>query len=151
MWRKTSERSLDYNCIAWALDINDQWLWPSDPWAWPRPKPSVVTVDEFVEVFRMFGYEQCATELVEPGFEKIALYVKDGEPTHAARQTSYGWTSKLSDWIDIHHDQLSDFPTKPIPVLAAYGGAALFFKRSRRHRYNLFNRLVMALRLRRGY
>ena len=61
---------------------------------------------------------------MEKGFQKIALYVKDGIPTHAARQLPTGkWTSKLGRDIDIEHD----FPE----VLngADYGVASIFMKK----------------------
>ena len=41
---------------------------------------------------------------LEPKFEKLAIYARDGKPTHAARQQPDGtWTSKLGKHIDINH------------------------------------------------
>jgi hypothetical protein len=41
---------------------------------------------------------------LEQGQEKIAIYARDGEPTHAARQLEDGsWTSKLGPSVDISH------------------------------------------------
>lgn len=131
MWRETSNATPDYNCISWALRINDRWLWPWGDWEWPRPKPEIITVQEFIDVFKLFGFEQCATEIYEAGYEKIALYVRGGEPQHAARQLIDGrWTSKLGEGIDIIHDALADFPTAPpYGPCTAYGGAQIFAKR----------------------
>jgi hypothetical protein len=55
---------------------------------------------------------------------RIVLYIKDGKPTHAARQLPTGkWTSKLGSDIDIEHD----YPE----VLNGqdYGIASIFMKR----------------------
>ena len=42
---------------------------------------------------------------LQDGYEKIAIYALDGEPTHAARQLDTGrWTSKLGKHEDIEHD-----------------------------------------------
>jgi hypothetical protein len=131
MWRQTSDCSDEYNCIAWALRINNLGLWPWGDWEWPRPKPAVVTVQEFIDVFAMFGFVQCASFIFEAGYEKIALYVRAGDPQHAARQLQDGrWTSKLGNGIDIIHDLLSDFPTRaPYGPCTSYGSAQYFFKR----------------------
>jgi hypothetical protein len=41
------------------------------------------------------------------GFEKIAIYVLDEKPQHAARQLPNGkWTSKLGQYEDIEHNAL---------------------------------------------
>jgi len=90
-----------------------------------------VTIDEFVEVFALFGYEPSNSEIYEAGFEKIAIYVRNGEPQHAARQLANGrWTSKLGAGIDIIHDKLGDFPSSaPYGPCTAYGGAQYFMKR----------------------
>ena len=41
---------------------------------------------------------------IEPEVEKVALYARAGEPTHAARQLSSGrWTSKLGPEEDLEH------------------------------------------------
>ncbi len=69
------------------------------------------------------GYEECEDGSHEPGFEKIALYAKDAEPTHAARQLPDGrWTSKLGKLEDIAHS---------LEGLAEclYGEIVLFMKR----------------------
>ena len=56
--------------------------------------------------------------------EKVAIYLLNGMPTHAARQLSTGkWTSKLGLSIDIEHDSpdVLDGPE--------YGKASIFLKR----------------------
>lgn len=65
-------------------------------------------MEAFEEWFTSESWEETDNPDFEIGFEKIALYAKDGEPTHAARLLNNGlWTSKLGASIDISH-QLSD-------------------------------------------
>ena len=62
---------------------------------------------EFVDAFRLKGYEKCSLPDFEEGYRKIALYITPGTTkcTHAARQLSSGlWTSKLGEAYDIQHD-----------------------------------------------
>ena len=49
----------------------------------------------------------CGNGSLEDGYEKVAIYARDGELTHAARQLRDGrWTSKLGKYEDIEHDSL---------------------------------------------
>lgn len=106
-YRVTSPRSPDYNCIAWAADEDSRW-WEPDPFGlyyWPESSPREFTVEAYVETFISLGYAPCDSDDLEPGFEKIAIYVNpQGIPTHAAKQMSNGrWTSKLGRSEDIEH------------------------------------------------
>jgi hypothetical protein len=147
-WKKSSEPSIEYNCIAWALGFNHIWMWPSENYAWPRPTPSIVTIQEFIEIFALFGYEQCNTEIYESGYDKIALYVTfDEQPQHAARQrgTDGIWESKLGSGIDITHDFCGHLPDKPPHgPCSSYGGAKYFFKRRRGIKYPNYEEVEMA-------
>ena len=110
----TSPEDPNYNCIAWAYQIKERWMWPpkgQPAWVldavtfWPDDNAST-DVECFVEAFRLKGYEKCDSPDFETGFRKIALYIKPGttECTHAARQLSNGaWTSKLGQSFDIQH------------------------------------------------
>jgi len=55
--------------------------------------------------FTSLRYAVCASEELEAGFEKVALFADaNGFPTHAARQLKSGrWTSKLGELEDIEH------------------------------------------------
>lgn len=110
----TSPDDPRYNCIAWAYQIKERWMWP--PAGQPAPALDAVTywpdenasteVEQFVTAFRRKGYEKCDSPDFEDGYRKIALYVTPGTTkcTHAARQLSSGfWTSKLGQWYDIQH------------------------------------------------
>lgn len=44
---KTSDESVDYNCVAWAADVTDR-VWDPDPLAiyfWPAEAPRQYTVE----------------------------------------------------------------------------------------------------------
>ena len=101
----TSEASSSYNCVAWAAGTTDLWWWPSTLSYWPHDVQLEETLESFVLAFTGMGYETCESSDLEPGYEKVAIYVDDeATPTHMARQLeSGGWTSKLGDWEDIEH------------------------------------------------
>jgi hypothetical protein len=113
---QTSNESFDYNCIAWALEINNAWFWPDDKSKikqtsfWPKQLPNKENRTAFVKLFELYGFRvnprnDCSHELSK---KKIAIYFDSlGKPTHAARQLPNGnWTSKIGDDIDIEHKSL---------------------------------------------
>ncbi len=108
LYRVTSPVSRDYNCIAWAAGDTTHWWWPdpdNDAIFWPAGVALVETLDAFVAAFATLGYAPCSGDELENGFEKVALFAKQGLPTHAARQLPSGrWTSKLGWREDIEHD-----------------------------------------------
>jgi hypothetical protein len=96
-----------YNCIAWAAGKKDAFWWPGNPALsfWPPGLPTDPTLDTFLQLFQTLGYETCTDEVFHRRFEKIAIFVKDGEVTHAARQRGSGrWSSKLGNLELIEHD-----------------------------------------------
>lgn len=103
----------DYNCIAWAAGDTSRNWWPLPPGIavpptgsfWPDGAANDDTLDAFIQAFGTLGYVPCDSPDLEPGFEKVAIYVKSDIPTHAARQLSNGrWTSKLGRSERIEHD-----------------------------------------------
>ena len=127
----TSDPDSKYNCVAFALNYNYDTWWPEYPHYWPGapPYPHVIDVQVFIDGFASQGFTPCAGQAVESGYEKIALYTKNGEPRHVARQLPNGkWTSKLGPKIDIEQDSLLDFPPD-LFVLAYYGAPTHFFRR----------------------
>ena len=87
------------------------WWWPTgdpadEPRFWPAGAPREETVSAFLAAFASLGYTPCDDAGVEPGFEKVALFVDArNAPTHAARQLADGrWTSKLGRSEDIEHE-----------------------------------------------
>ena len=128
----TSPASDRYNCIAWAAGDDTDWWWPDpDPDStsyWPETVPLEETLESFRAAFESLGYRECATADLEPGFEKVALFAKDGLPTHAARQLPNGnWTSKLGLWQDIEHQHLNAVGSNA----SIYGNVALLLRRRR--------------------
>lgn len=124
----TSEPSSGYNCIAWALGDDSQWFEPMVANAyWPENLSKELTLDSIVELFRQTGYEVCSDGSLQVGYEKIAIYTKDGVPTHAARQLENGrWTSKLGNYHDIEHDSLEALNGDGF---GEYGSVAVFMAR----------------------
>jgi hypothetical protein len=123
-WRNTSDATPSYNCIAWSAGDSKRCWWPTRGGYWPPGVMRARTLDAFVKAFATKGYVRCESSALETGFLKIAIYVKDGIPTHAARQLETGkWTSKLGQNVDIEHDS---------PELvggALYGEAVAFMRR----------------------
>ena len=109
-FQATSPATRDYNCIAWAAGDPAHWWWPdadpdNDVVFWPAGVPLEETLDAFAAAFATLGYAPCFGEESEPGFERVALFARNGIPTHAARQLPSGrWTSKLGFREDIEHD-----------------------------------------------
>jgi len=115
-----------YNCIAHALGQNSGIIWPSRTDAeWPEDIPYTNRLPSFTEMLDRYGYKPCPDHDIEEGYEKLALYSKDGFVKHAARQTSSGrWTSKLGyNGYDIAHHGLQDLEGNN------YGYARHFFRR----------------------
>jgi len=110
-----------YNCIAWAAaddvaierlpvssDKRNDWWWPHQDGYWPDGVPYELTLEAFIEVFEGIGYSLCSNAAYEQGFEKVAIFTKDGVPSHAARQIGPSkWTSKLGKFADISHKLLA--------------------------------------------
>lgn len=102
----TSPETGNYNCIAWAANINDVKYWP-DPYGhyfWPDHIPLEESLEAFIELYKTFGYEICDNGDFEDGHIKIAIFTNNNVPKHAARQINENeWTSKLGDSFDVRH------------------------------------------------
>ena len=117
----------NYNCIAWAYGVSNKRMWPKAPdYYWPS---EVTGIDELATLTQLYlddGYEECENGEPEEGYKKVAIYVKEDRPKHAARQLESGrWTSKLGDWQDIEHDTLEVLEGE------SYGKATIFLKKHR--------------------
>jgi len=100
----TSEETRDYNCIGWAAGDTSRWWWPLYPSYWPSEAAHEATLEAFVAAFATLAYAPCADGNLEEGVEKVVIYLRQGVPTHMARQLASGaWTSKLGDAWDIGH------------------------------------------------
>lgn len=89
---------------------------------WPPNVARHETIESFIHAYETVGYLPSPDGNLEPGFEKIALYIDpSGTPTHAARQLSDGrWTSKLGDFEDIEHDTVNDVTGPCYGTIACY-------------------------------
>jgi hypothetical protein len=103
--KKTSDPDARYNCIAWAFgDTHNLW-WPNKNRSyWPVNAAGKPALTAFEEWFVVDGWVETQNCTFEPGFIKVALFTKNGTPTHAARLMRNGlWTSKLGRDIDLSH------------------------------------------------
>lgn len=117
----------EYNCIAWAYEITDKWLWPGHQDSyWPSGVTGADLLESITQLFLSNGYEKCDTPELEEGYKKVAIYVNQQGPTHIARQVESGrWTSKLGILEDIEHETLEALEGD------AYGKATAFLKKRR--------------------
>jgi hypothetical protein len=75
---------------------------------WPPGIRQSDDLESWVEMFLVEGYEPTANREVEPGFEKVAIYVDLGDllPSHVAVSDGRVWKSKLGKGQDIFHSSL---------------------------------------------
>ena len=135
----TSPECVYYNCIAWAAKEDIRW-WEPDImgyYYWPEEIPRRYTVDAYMMAYGTLGYVVCKNEILEEGFEKIALYADSNKrPKHAARQLPDGnWTSKLGKSFDVRHefiDKWSEIICRPDNIrfnVSSYGTIEAILKR----------------------
>ncbi len=121
----TSPDNGKYNCVAWALGQTVGFWWPKSDgvFDWPKDLPRIETRQNFIEFFKRHGFETCENGDFEKGFEKIALFEKNGKPEHVCRLLKKDvWTSKLGILEDVRH---SIFAISG----GFYGEVAVFLKR----------------------
>lgn len=95
---------------------------------WPPTARRDNHPDALRGVFESIGYEVCADDHLETGYEKVALYVDNaGRWSHAAKQEANGeWSCKLGDAEDIRHRTAHCFGG------SIYGQVAYFMRRKLR-------------------
>jgi len=98
---------------------------------WPSGADKGETVVCWMSAFHQLTYRLCDTPELEPGFEKIAIYSKDGrDAEHVARQLRNGvWASKLGPDEDIYHQTLKMLEGE------CYGSVVAYMKR-RQHAWD---------------
>lgn len=105
-YRVTSPKTPTYNCIAHAAGDPSRWWWP-DRFGlgyWPPGVPRALRLPAFQRAFESLGYRLASNAEFEDGVEKVAIFAKGAEPTHAALQLNTGrWSSKLGRIEDISH------------------------------------------------
>ncbi len=102
----TSAPDNRYNCIAWSLGDDSRWWWPDSSHFWPSDLPLASDVTSFSTMLESQGFSETSGNCYPPNanVDRIALYAKNGQVQHAARQLPNGqWTSKLGRELDISH------------------------------------------------
>src|SRR5438874_150766 len=86
-----------HRLCRWRYDYY-KWWWPVPPDVkevfWPADVARAETIGAFSQAFGSVGFQECSSEDLESGFERIALFANTkGIPLHAARQRASGrWT-----------------------------------------------------------
>ena len=102
-WEITSAPNDDYNCIAYAVGEKTRWWSHAGNYRWPNARRSP-SIDSLIEMLVGQDFELCDWREENTGFDKVALYAKDGNWKHAAVQLPDGaWSSKLGAYEDIQH------------------------------------------------
>ena len=123
----TSSKSEIYNCIAWAVDDENNWWWPTVGDYWPDNAPRDHTIEAFVIAYETLGFSVCETGDIERDTDKIVIYADSDGPQHAAKQLKDGrWASKLGEFEDIIHAKPEDIECD------LYGAIAVYMKRPNR-------------------
>lgn len=129
----TSPVTAVYNCIAWAMGLNDRWVYPEIyiPGHWWPPIPERnLNPDSLVKAFEYMGFIQCPNGNAEPDFDKVALYKKGANWTHAARiLMDNEYHSKMGEAWNIHHSSGNIFED------SVYGKIYTYMKRPIKYRY----------------
>ena len=102
----TSPQDDAYNCIAWVAGDSTRWWSHATGYYWPVERSP--RIDSLIRVFESLGYRRGAVSVErEPDAEKIVLFARNREWTHAARQLPNGWwSSKCGIFEDLEHDSL---------------------------------------------
>lgn len=98
----------EYNCIAFAMGIDGFWVQPYSsniPWTWWPNCDQGLLPDHLVKAFEALSFERCTDGHYEEGYDKVALYSKDGKWTHAAKVFDNGalFHSKFGPCFDGTH------------------------------------------------
>jgi hypothetical protein len=96
--------SCTYNSFAAVAGDRGRWWWPGVDTFWPKSAPLEESLTAFRETYCSLGFEEASHVAREAGIEKIAIFARGNEPTHASRQTETGlWVSKLGRNCEILH------------------------------------------------
>jgi len=95
----------EYNCVAFVLDIFDEWCGPTtSSWPWEKLSRSR-KLDNYIKYFNMYGYEQCDEDYFEKDYDKIAIYIDENNGVnHVAKQFGNMWRSKLGPSCILEHE-----------------------------------------------
>ena len=125
-FRITSDCTPAYNCVGWALGMNDVWIGLDHPtnyaWAWwPKDVECDERQESLVSLFEYFGFALCNDADIEKDYDKVALYADDEGWTHAARIIGDNiMHSKIGTAWDIHHSGGTTFDDTMYGKIYAY-------------------------------
>lgn len=115
--------------------MNDVWVGLYHPynfaWSWwPEGVPYDENRESLVALFEYFGFESSDNNVLEDGYDKVALYADEEGWTHAARVISNNTLhSKIGTAWDIHHSDNDLFAE------TEYGSIFTYMKRPIADRY----------------
>lgn len=117
-----------YNCIAFAMRLQDRWVAPSIscPGYWWPPIPECsMKKNSLVKAFEYVGFEVCDSCLMESGYDKVVLFCDDNDNwTHVARIVADGIEhSKFGKGWDAFHSGNNIF------IGSSYGHEYAYMKR----------------------
>ena len=131
-YKKTSDETSTYNCLAWAVGDTTKWWQPNsvEPghW-WPPLAPAGPQVEIYAQALETLRFKRCQKPRWEKGVLTIALFTKpNGHFAHAAKLLANGkWSSKLGDWEDITHNTLAALESDG--TREAYGKVAIYLRK----------------------
>lgn len=111
----------DYNCAAFVLNIEDEWIEFKDEYG-----NLDVNLQTYINYYKSKGFEEIDSIEIEDNKFKIAIYyIKESlEFKHVAFQIAKGkWKSKLGDWEDIEHENLETL------FGSSYGNAVVYMRK----------------------
>jgi len=73
-YRIMSPEATQYNGIAGAAGISEEWWDPAMGYPWPADLPHDVSVETLGKVYERCGFVVCDNAELEHGLEKIAIY-----------------------------------------------------------------------------
>lgn len=121
-----SPSTYDYNCIAFAMGMQDRWVdhCSEIPWHWWPPVERGSSVKHLIDAFQYFGFEECGMDdTPDDLYDKVALYSDIDGWTHAARIVTEGiYHSKFGESYDGCH-------SRGDVLQAQYGKVCLIMRR----------------------
>lgn len=117
-----------YNCIAFAMRLQDRWVDHNiscpGHW-WPPISDCSMKKESLVRAFEYLGFTVCANADMEEGFDKVVLFCDDNDNwTHAARIVAKGIEhSKFGQKWDAFHSGNDIF------IGSCYGHEFAYMKR----------------------
>ncbi len=105
-FKLTSAQTYRYNCIAYAMGMDDRWVDTLNvPWHWWPPVKKDMSLDSLITAFEYLGFEACdMDDSIENGYDKVVLYQKNDEWQHAARVVEVNkYHSKFGESFDGTH------------------------------------------------